>query len=148
MAAKIKSVEERIKNKIKITENGCWEWQGYVLKSGYAQMSVNNKSTLIHRATYELYKGKIPDGLLACHTCDNKICCNPNHIFLGTYKDNMQDAQKKGKMKAYNHPSYSYYANGCRCEDCRNCMREYIAKNQERIKYNYQKRISKKNTLS
>jgi len=92
---------QRIENSIVKQENGCWEWIKHIDKYGYGQISVKedgiHKSKLIHRVMYELKHGTIQDGLLACHTCDNRKCCNPDHIFLGTAKDNAEDMVAKGR---------------------------------------------------
>lgn len=81
--------------------DGCWEWQGKISKDGYGsfQETVSGKKTEIraHRRSYEIFKGEIPEGMLVCHTCDNPACCNPEHLWLGTPKDNTQDCIKKGR---------------------------------------------------
>ena len=61
-----------------------------------------------HRASYEAYYGEIPKGMLVCHKCDVPSCINPDHLFLGTAKDNMQDAARKGRMPKGEDNGYSH----------------------------------------
>lgn len=77
--------------------NGCWLWMA-CRNRGYGVMSVNKKATTTHRYSWELHNGPIPDGLHVCHHCDNPRCVNPDHLFLGTHQDNMQDMINKGRM--------------------------------------------------
>ena len=88
------------------TESGCMEWQGAInLLNGYGMATVFGKSETIHRHIYRLSKGEIPKGLFVLHKCDNKICINPEHLFLGTNQDNIDDMiQKDRKPKGDNHP--------------------------------------------
>lgn len=91
--------EQKIKafwSKVAITANDdlCWEWQGG-LRDGYGLTGVNKRA---HRIAWELTYGKIPDGLFICHSCDNRACCNPKHLFLGTNKDNVDDMVNKGRQ--------------------------------------------------
>jgi hypothetical protein len=79
----------------------CWEWTGS-LNHGYGRFTYtkNNRRMLFcaHRVSYEIYNNKlIPKGLCVCHTCDNPKCVRPNHLFLGTHQDNMDDRRIKGR---------------------------------------------------
>jgi len=102
---KAKTKEEWIQfilsSMIKKIENGCWEYQGTINQWGYGRISCggrkNEKILLVHRLIYEYYFGVIPDKLFVCHDCDNTKCCNPDHLFLGTHIDNMEDMVKKGR---------------------------------------------------
>ncbi|MCK9570860.1 HNH endonuclease [Candidatus Pacearchaeota archaeon] len=82
-----------------VAENGCWTWKGRVHPNGYAAMSRHTKA---HRASYEIFKGPIPEGLDVCHTCDNPLCVNPLYLFAATRKINMQDCVAKGRTSKGN----------------------------------------------
>lgn len=76
----------------------CWVWTR-PLRKGYGRFFVGLTPIPAHRMAYEIYVGAIPDGLIVCHKCDNKECVRPNHLFLGTNKDNSIDMMKKGRGK-------------------------------------------------
>lgn len=77
----------------------CWLWigAGHKSKQKYGVFSFNVKPIGAHRFSFMLHFGEIPLGLGVCHTCDNHICVNPEHLFLGTQDDNMKDMVKKGR---------------------------------------------------
>lgn len=80
---------------------GCWLWTGTVTTGGYGKFDQRRA----HRVSLEIATGKaIPAGLDVCHRCDFPPCVNPDHLFLGTAKDNMQDAARKGRAKKAPQP--------------------------------------------
>lgn len=78
--------------------SGCWVWRGLPNKGGYVRTSLRGVCMYVHRASWVFHNGPIPDGMLVCHKCDNPPCCNPEHLFLGTHKDNANDAAFKGRL--------------------------------------------------
>lgn len=92
-------LKKRFWEKVLIGDD-CWEWQASRRTWGYGQTGVGNgKVRTAHRASWELVKGVIPAGLNVLHRCDNPPCVRPDHLFLGTLSDNMQDCAKKGRVK-------------------------------------------------
>lgn len=80
-------------------ENGCWLWQGHVRKNGYCRTTVRRKPVYVHRLAYKLAKGRMPPSHLDVrHDCDNRRCCNPDHLIAGTRLANMLDAKAKGRL--------------------------------------------------
>lgn len=89
---------DRFNEKYEINEStGCWLWHGSKDKDGYGKININYKNYRAHRLSYELFKDIIPEGLFVCHTCDTPNCVNPEHLFLGTNQDNMDDMVAKGR---------------------------------------------------
>lgn len=75
----------------------CWVFRGYIGHKGYGQVSWQGHTHNAHRVMYALEVGPIPEGMLVCHTCDNRPCINPAHLFLGTDRDNYNDMVSKGR---------------------------------------------------
>src|SRR5258708_3647821 len=86
-------------SKLILKPSGCMECSS-VNSEGYGYLKIRSRgfvSILAHRLSYELSLGTIPDGMKVCHTCDNKPCAVPHHLFLGTDADNRADSVKKGR---------------------------------------------------
>lgn len=76
--------------------SGCWEFEGGLQSEGYGYWTVGGRSVLAHRAMWAIHHGD-PGALDICHSCDNRRCLNPDHLFIGTREDNMRDASSKGR---------------------------------------------------
>lgn len=100
-----RTLAESMWNRTRTRPNGCLEWQGALTKGGYGIVTFEEggrrTSTTAHRKYYELMVGKIPDGQQVNHRCDNPICINPDHMFLGTQADNIRDMIGKGRNRFY-----------------------------------------------
>ena len=90
------SLEDRFWSKVNKNKS-CWEWIGAKFSSGYGVIRVSGKSKRSHRVSYELNVGPIPEGMSVLHKCDNPVCVNPVHLFVGTQQDNMKDRGDKGR---------------------------------------------------
>lgn len=91
-------LEERLSTRVEITDT-CWNWTGSVNNYGYGfwRGKRGTKMVLVHRFSWEKSNGDIPEGLCVLHQCDNRRCVNPDHLFLGTRRDNMLDMIAKGR---------------------------------------------------
>lgn len=78
--------------------DACWPWMAARTTHGYGSFHKDGTRRLAHREAYELENGVLPDGTQVLHSCDNPPCCNPAHLFLGTYRDNVHDMKAKGRI--------------------------------------------------
>ena len=89
--------KERLLYRRAIRRSGCWEWTGSKTADGYGTIIVRGKVLRVHRLSYTVFVGEIPEGILVRHTCDNPSCFKPSHLCLGTDYDNVQDAISRGR---------------------------------------------------
>lgn len=87
-----------------VDASGCWNWRLYAFPNGYGgfSMQVNGRTLTksTHRGAWEAVHGPISKGAVVCHRCDNRLCCNPDHLFIGTQSDNIKDMVAKGRGRA------------------------------------------------
>lgn len=98
-AKKFCSLDCTLRGSVRIAGNGCWEWQGSLVH-GYGQVRTDStfRYKRAHRVAYELWVGKLADGMCACHRCDNPKCINPDHLFSATSQENTKDKVIKGRQ--------------------------------------------------
>jgi hypothetical protein len=77
---------------------GCWNWTAGVDRWGYGKFKLDGKYHGAHRVAFAIYKGEIPDGMFVLHSCDNRRCCSPGHLSLGSHKQNMDDMTSRGRQ--------------------------------------------------
>lgn len=125
--------------------SGCWLWEGTLTNTGYGHINRGGAgagNVLVHRFMWEQANGPVPDGLWVLHRCDVRVCCNPDHLFLGTPLDNMRDMHVKGRFvpntegfrrkthckkgHLFTEANTSIVSGVRRCRECRNSyMRDY-----------------------
>lgn len=109
---------ERFFEKVhKLPAGGCWEWTASVNAGGYGCFNYKGKVILAHRASWMIHNGEIPKGeghhgICVLHKCDNARCVNPDHLFLGTQKENIHDMEKKGRSRHVGGENHHMYGNG------------------------------------
>jgi hypothetical protein len=94
----LKECEMLFWSQVEISESGCWNWKGGRISNRYGTFSLGGKGGLLaHRVSWLFTFGIIPSGLKCLHECDNGFCVRPDHLFIGTQTDNMQDMLSKGR---------------------------------------------------
>lgn len=93
---------QRFMDKVSISDDtGCWIWTAFASGRGnhkYGSFAVQGKPQKAHRLSYQHFKGEIPQKMSVCHKCDNTLCVNPAHLFVGSQRDNMVDCRDKGRL--------------------------------------------------
>ena len=96
-------IKDRLLSRYKVCGD-CWIYTGQKTRDGYGVIGIGRTKQLrAHRVSYELHIGPIPAGMLVCHRCDTPLCIRPEHLFLGTPKDNTQDMLLKGRRPGVSH---------------------------------------------
>lgn len=122
------SIKERLLNNIDANPiNDCWKWNKCISSSGYGQIRINYKIRQAHRVSAMIFKNfDINSNLDVLHHCDNKLCINPKHLFIGTQKDNMKDCIKKGRHKRPNYYGEQHANAKLTIKQVQNIRKEYI----------------------
>ena len=101
------SLADRFWSKVQRSDD-CWLWTG-TKPRGYGMLRVGRRMRLAHRISWEIHRGQIPEGLDICHVCDVPACVRPDHLFLGTAKDNSDDARAKGRWRPFSIRGESHH---------------------------------------
>lgn len=140
----------RWKGKCVINEQGCWVWQGSLVGNGYPGSSYRGQSCRVHRLSYELHRAQIPEGWDACHTCDNRLCINPLHLFAAPRSVNVQDmrAKRRGNHQKkvtciHGHPfdEANTYLDSRGFRQCRECNRIRLRRPEYRQRANERQKL-------
>lgn len=123
-------IEDTFWSKVSIGDScECWEWTGTRNANGYGKVKILGKYIYAHRAAWAFVHFEIPVGFVVCHACDNRACCNPGHLMLGTSQSNAADMVRKGRQ--YTGPNH-----GCRGEG--NCNAKLDEKSVRSIREAYE----------
>jgi uncharacterized protein (DUF433 family) len=135
--------QERFWNRIDIKSiNECWEWKAYIKKDGYGTIGIGKKDYASHRISYYLTYNKDPNGMYVMHKCNNKKCCNPFHLELGTCSTNAKDAHRDGLCKtSYCEDHYSTYITNKECLEIVDMIKGGIACNKIAKQYNIKNNV-------
>lgn len=97
-------IKDRFWQKVQKSEKGCWPWIACKNSDGYGQFGFRGRVDGAHRVSWILSHGELPKGAHVLHKCDNPVCVNPDHLFIGTHQDNMEDRTRKGRSRGRGLP--------------------------------------------
>lgn len=121
----------------RLTPDRCWEWTAAIMAEGYGAFRIAKETCYAHRIAYSLSCGPIPKELCVLHQCDNRRCCNPAHLFIGTDKDNAIDKSRKGRChKSSSHRGETHHQAKLRESDI-HTIRQRAANGESKIKIAY-----------
>lgn len=95
-----RSLDVRLWGRLRQAPNGCLEWPGATDHNGYGKIHYEGRTVQVHRLVWTLTYGPLPRSKKVCHSCDNPLCCNLGHLFVGTQHENQHDAIEKGRHTA------------------------------------------------
>lgn len=120
------------KENIEVTENDCWEWQGAKTGSGYGEIKRNKQKYYTHRVILQTHgEGFTEEKDFCCHKCDNPSCVNPDHLFAGSHKDNMEDAAEKGRLTGPGYKGEEHHQSKLTEEEVVEIREKYATENQQ-----------------
>lgn len=102
----MRSIVDRLSDKLELVDSGCWIFNGSILPNGYGKIRYLDRIEYVHRVSWILHIGPIPKDMVVRHLCDVRLCCNPEHLALGTYRDNAQDRRRGAIANLF--PVYHY----------------------------------------
>ena len=94
------TVLDRFMDKVELVDTGCYEWTAGCCGGGYGVFFIDRVSYRAHRIAWELLVGDIPEGKWVLHDCDNPKCVNPDHLYIGSHQDNVDDMVRRGRTVA------------------------------------------------
>lgn len=118
-------------------KSGCWLWVGAKNTAGYGFFRMGRQQEGAHRAAFLLFKGDIPPGMCVCHSCDTPSCVNPDHLWLGSYFENIQDMIRKGRMGYTGSPGIKNARAKLTPEQVQEIKTKYLTQSQREIAREY-----------